>query len=546
MALNSTVGNAESDADFVLIGSGFAACVLALVLQRMGKRCVILEAQQHPRFAIGESSTPLADQILLEFGREFSLPELSRLGRWSTARHLPGVVVGCKRGFSYFFHHEGSDNNRPLPRLLVPASPDLESADSHWHRGSVDHFLARAASARGIQLHERTRVVSLERRGGRWHLTALTAAAAAGQTPKNRGFQADFLIDASGPARVVPTLLAPAAGPAALDPAPVERWDDSTAAGPWTFATDSGAIFGHFALPVDWERCWRDWGLASQDFSFPPQQAALHHVTATGWMWHLGFDNDVVSLGWVLPAAELAELGPQPTAEQKVAWWQQQLRRYPRLAALYAGGRLLDPPGGLGFLPRLQRFQPPSAGPGWLALPNTVGFIDPLHSTGIAHSLFSVQEIVGQLSRFGVLEPEFLRAYAARLRQEFWLIDQLVALAYLSTGDPQKWEAATMVYFAAAIAAEEQARRPDTPRAHPAACSASADRVSPAGPGFLWAQQTDWLERVARARHLLTRTKPPAVGWLVAMSEILGPLNTVGLCDPALNGVYHYTAAVKR
>jgi tetracycline 7-halogenase / FADH2 O2-dependent halogenase len=446
--------------DFGIIGSGFASCVLAVLLRRLGKRCVILEAHQHPRFAIGESSTPLADQLLLDFGREFRLPELSRLGRWSTARHLPDVVVGCKRGFSYFFHAPNPNSATAVPLLLVPASPDQAAADSHWHRGSVDHYLARVAVARGVRLYEQTRVISLKRQAERWHVTAQRVSASSPNHPETLALQCDFLVDASGPAGVVPTLLA--GHRAAEAAAPSDGLPQET---PWKFATDSGAMYGHFALPIDWPQHWRAWGLDSRRFSFPPDQAALHHVTRDGWLWHLGFDNDVVSLGWVLPSASWAALGERPTAAQKMAWWEQQWQRLPALAPLYQSARLVDPPGGLAFLPRLQRFRSPAVGEGWLALPNTVGFVDPLHSTGIAHSLYSVQKIVRTLQRQATLDERFLHEYAARLANEFWLVDQLVSLAYLSGGDPQKWEAATMVYFAAAIAAEEYRSQGRVPQA---------------------------------------------------------------------------------
>ena len=42
-----------------VLGSGFAGTILARVLHRQGHRVVLVERGRHPRFAIGESSTPL-------------------------------------------------------------------------------------------------------------------------------------------------------------------------------------------------------------------------------------------------------------------------------------------------------------------------------------------------------------------------------------------------------------------------------------------------------------------------------------------------------
>ena len=47
-----------------VVGSGFAGSLLARVLTVQGHDVVLLERGTHPRFAIGESSTPLANLTL--------------------------------------------------------------------------------------------------------------------------------------------------------------------------------------------------------------------------------------------------------------------------------------------------------------------------------------------------------------------------------------------------------------------------------------------------------------------------------------------------
>jgi hypothetical protein len=191
-----------------------------------------------------------------------------------------------------------------------------------------------------------------------------------------------------------------------------------------------------------------------------------------------------------------------------------------------------------------------------LALPSAAGFIDPLHSTGLAHSLFSVHKLVRTLQRGRNWDDDFVQDYTRRLRQEVWCVDQLVAMAYRSGGDPPKWEAATMMYFAAAIACEEWRDRSRRGNSHKKAASdadmgpggidaAAYAQVPWGGPDFLLADRTDWLDRVVRGGQLLRRNTPPPGGWLPAMAQILGPWNTVGLCDPQLAGIYHYTVANK-
>src|ERR1700722_5928656 len=94
------------DCDLVIIGSGFGGTLLAIIAQRLGYSTALLERGSHPRFAIGESSTPLADYKLAAIADRFGLDWLRPFAKYGTwqARY-PQVGCGLKRGFS-FFHHE--------------------------------------------------------------------------------------------------------------------------------------------------------------------------------------------------------------------------------------------------------------------------------------------------------------------------------------------------------------------------------------------------------------------------------------------------------
>jgi FADH2 O2-dependent halogenase len=50
--------------DIAVIGSGFAGSLTAIIARRLGRSVVLIERGKHPRFAIGESSTPLANLLL--------------------------------------------------------------------------------------------------------------------------------------------------------------------------------------------------------------------------------------------------------------------------------------------------------------------------------------------------------------------------------------------------------------------------------------------------------------------------------------------------
>ena len=133
----------KSPYDVAVVGSGFAGSILARVLAAAGRSVLLVERGRHPRFALGESSTPLAAIALERLARRLEelgadgtdLRALAAAGRWR--RHLdPPAGRGCqdrgrlgrglKRGFTFYRHHPGvpyansADNDA---RLLVAASP---------------------------------------------------------------------------------------------------------------------------------------------------------------------------------------------------------------------------------------------------------------------------------------------------------------------------------------------------------------------------------------------------------------------------------------
>src|SRR5436190_22695286 len=126
------------DADLAIVGSGFGGSILAMIARRLGLRVALLERGRHPRFAIGESSSPLAGILLEQLADRYDLPRLKPLaafGAWQRA--YPDVGCGLKRGFSYFKHQAGRPVSVAASRgnqLPAAASPNDGVADTHWLR----------------------------------------------------------------------------------------------------------------------------------------------------------------------------------------------------------------------------------------------------------------------------------------------------------------------------------------------------------------------------------------------------------------------------
>src|SRR5438034_6788257 len=98
----------KSAFDIAVVGSGFGGSLLAMIARRLGRSVILLERGTHPRFAIGESTSPLANLLLEELARRYDLPRLLPLteyGPWKRA--YPEVPVGLKRGFTFYAHRAG-------------------------------------------------------------------------------------------------------------------------------------------------------------------------------------------------------------------------------------------------------------------------------------------------------------------------------------------------------------------------------------------------------------------------------------------------------
>src|SRR5690625_5303415 len=181
--------------DMAVVGAGFAGSLTALGLNRIGYRVILIEKQVHPRFAIGESSTPIADMILRALARRYDLPWLdsfSRYGSWQ--EQYPGVACGLKRGFSYYKHRAGQPfrtDERHSGELLVAASVNDRQSDTHWFRSDMDAFLAAKVREAGIDYVDQTTITSIDRVGGRWELGAR-------QKNTSQIFGCRWFIDATG------------------------------------------------------------------------------------------------------------------------------------------------------------------------------------------------------------------------------------------------------------------------------------------------------------------------------------------------------------
>ena len=484
--------------DVAILGSGFAGSLTALLLERIGRSCVVIDKAQHPRFAIGESSTPTGNLILKDLAEKYGLPQLAPLTTYSTWRNAyPRLTVGKKRGFSYF-QHLPNQSFQPTPNhtheLLVTASAHEDLCDTHWLREEVDHFLVDEVREAGIPVFEKAQITSLAA-GTPWRLTL-------NHQHLRKELQADFLIDATGRAGFLPQTL---------------QLPDHTS----SLHTHSRALYTHFENVPLWQEYLESANANLSEYPFRSDDAALHQVLDRAWMWQLRFHTGRLSAGLVLDSRHHPATNALSPAEEWARW----LNRYPSLQHQFEAATPAAKPGAILRTGRLQRLWGQSADANWALLPHTAGFIDPLHSTGIAHSLSGIEHLISILEGHWqkATLPDELALYDQRLQQEFKLVDLLVAGSYAGMGAFELLVPYTMVYFAGAIMYEETRQAGLTPE------------------GFLCAGHRAFAEVVQQAYHLSQTYEGPA--FTDEIERLIAPFNNAGLFNPTHPNMYYYTAA---
>ncbi|MCA9007576.1 MAG: FAD-dependent oxidoreductase, partial [Planctomycetaceae bacterium] len=185
--------------DVVILGAGFGGSLTALLLDRIGLSVALIDRGTHPRFSIGESSTPAAGYLLQSLSQKYDLPQFQpfcKYGTWQQA--APDIACGVKRGFSYFAHQPGQMfQTEPAhgTELLVTANLSEPLADTHWYRADVDEFFAKEVQKSNVSYLDQTEV-QLEKSDG-WVITG-------SREGESKQVQAAFLIDATGAAGLVP------------------------------------------------------------------------------------------------------------------------------------------------------------------------------------------------------------------------------------------------------------------------------------------------------------------------------------------------------
>jgi tetracycline 7-halogenase / FADH2 O2-dependent halogenase len=340
------------DCDVFILGSGLAGSVSGAILARQGAKVVLVDAGQHPRFAIGESMVPQLIEWLDILKSRFDVPEIGHLLDVNSVMKNIGTTHGKKDGFGFVMHHEGQE---PLPEeTTIFVIPKLLTSATHLFRQDSDQYYFNVAAKYGCVTRQNWRAQDLD-----FDDDGVTITGQNGET-----FRAKYLIDASG-------FRSPLAQKFSLREEPVR------------FKHHSRSMFTHYIGIKPFDDVSRH--PADQRPDAPWDRTTLHHMIDRGWFWIIPFNNHEASTN---PACSVGltideRRYPKPTDMSIEEEFQSFLDLYPAVKRQFEGAHRVRE---WVSTDRLQYSSSQSIGPRWCLMSHAAGFIDPLYSRGLSNT----------------------------------------------------------------------------------------------------------------------------------------------------------------
>jgi FADH2 O2-dependent halogenase len=396
--------------DVAILGSGIAGSMMAAILARHGKKVLMIDQGEHPRFALGESTVPHTSMLMRIIADRYGVPEIKHCADFNSIQAHVTRSCGIKRNFGFVYHRAGQ------PQLPWEATQSViaeypHGPESHLFRQDIDAYLHNVAIRYGAVSRQKTSVEGIDIDGSGVRLT----------TRKGEEIRARFLIDAAG-------YRSPVAERFGLR----ER--------PTRLKTHSRSLFTHMINVRPYDDCVEPKGAHGMPRLWC--QGTLHHLFDGGWMWIIPFDNHdaamnpLCSVGLNLDSRRFPKNGQAPEQE-----FSDFLERYPSIAAQFNGASAVRD---WVSTERLQYSATRNIGDRFLLMSHASGAIDALFSRGLANTSEIVNAVAAPLLK-ALDEDDFALdrfEYVDRLQQaQLDHNDKLVGSSYTSFVDFDLWNA---------------------------------------------------------------------------------------------------------
>ena len=476
------------------------------MLARACLKVVVVDAGQHPRFAIGESMTPQAATLLRVIADRYDVPELSRLASFQSIAAAVTTTCGIKRHDGFLYAREAE---RPRPAEahgLVLGNG--AAAQSHMFRQDIDAWLFHLAASYGARARQHSTITDVD----------IDDAGVTLTTERGAAVRASYVVDTSGQG-------SPLAAKLDLREQPTRLRHHSR-----SLATHMLAV-----PPLD-----QTMPEAGQGQPGSWQAGTLRYVFPGGWLWVMPFGNHpravngLASVGLNLDTRLHGDGDGAPEEEFRAF-----VARYPGMARQFAGAQAIRPWVRSG---RAQYSSHTTAGPRWCMIGDAAGFVDTLFSRDLGDSLEMVNALAGRLLE-AVKADDFGEARFTEVQKAQQALldftDDLVASAYLASRDYRLWDAWFRVWATAELLSICEVNRTYAGylSARDSTVLTRLEGLAPGGwlPGqaqSLLTEASDRLRAVAEASQD-PATAATAIKQAVAAAEFVPP--TLRLAEPASN-----------
>jgi len=409
------VPSTAKQCDVFILGSGLAGTTIASILAKQGANVVLVDAAQHPRFAIGESQTPQLAEWLHILAERYEVPELAKLADVGTTTREVGPMVGTKVHFGFIRHDKGKE---PDPKETTQfAIPKLLAQNSHLFRQDSDAWMFYVAARYGVTTRQLWFATDLD-----FDDDGVTITGRNGEV-----FRAKYLIDASG-------FRSPLA----------EKFDLREK--PARFKHHSRSMFTHFigVKPFD------DVSGHPQDQRppIPWHKGTLHHMIDRGWFWIIPFDNYEKSMNPLCSVGLTIDerTYPKPTDMTPEEEFNHFLDLYPAVKRQFDGAHRVRE---WVSTDRLQYSSSRTIGHRWCLMSHAAGFIDPLFSRGLSNTMEVVDALASRIlaalkdGDFSEERFQYVEAVETGLLN---FNDELVNSAFISFSHFKLWNAVFRVW----------------------------------------------------------------------------------------------------
>lgn len=397
--------------DVIILGAGIGGTTLGTVLAKKGLKVLLIEAGSHPRFALGESTTPDISGLFKLISLKYDIPEVANLGTFYDLRDTVGPSTGVKRSFSFLFHRENEEQipteSHQFPTLAPPLGPDC-----HFFRQDTDAYMLTIALQYGAEVRQQTRIEDFDFSEDEVKLTST----------KGEVFKAKYVVDGAG-------FRSPLAQKFDLreDPGDVLK-------------TNSRAIFTHMMNVKAYDQIPAN----PQGFNlaYPLSQGTLHHVFEGGWFWIIPFDNHKDSTNHLCSVGLLLnrDIHPETGMEAEEEFFSF-VKRFPGVIRQFEGAKSVRNWISTG---RIQYSSKNITGHRFSLLAHAASFVDPLYAGGLNLTLRTVDGLAGQIIK-AFANNDFSVEQFQHVNDAFqWNVrhyDKIISRSYSSFYDFDLWDA---------------------------------------------------------------------------------------------------------